>query len=165
MSRKAACITLLCLAWLAPESATAAPPFTAAEMMKLKRLADPQLAPDGAAVAYALTEIDLAGATRNADIWLAPLSGGEPRRLTSDKASDTRPRFSPDGKALAFLSTRDGSSQVWRLELAGGEPRKLTSLKTGVDAFEWLGPGRLALVSEVFPECGADDACNAKKLD
>ncbi|HEY7922242.1 MAG TPA: S9 family peptidase, partial [Vicinamibacteria bacterium] len=111
MSRSTACITLLSLAWLAPEPAAAAPAFTATEMMKLKRLADPQLAPDGAAVAYALTEIDLAGATRNADIWLAPLSGGEPRRLTSDKASDTRPRFSPDGKALAFLSTRDGSSQ------------------------------------------------------
>ena len=160
MSRPTACLTLLSLAWLA-----GAPAFTATEMMRLKRLAEPQLAPDGAAVAYTLTEIDLAGAGRNADIWLAPLAGGEPRRLTSDKASDTRPRFSPDGRSLAFLSTRDGSSQVWRLELAGGEPRKLTSLKTGVDAFEWLGPGRLALVSEVFPECGADDACNAKQLD
>src|SRR4029453_4940335 len=126
------------LAWLAPESAEAAPPFTAAEMMKLKRLADPQLAPDGAAVAYALTEIDLPGAMRNADIWLAPLLGGEPRRLTSDKASDTRPRFSPDGKALAFLSTRDGSSQVWRLELAGGGPGQAPAPQTGVGACEGL---------------------------
>jgi dipeptidyl aminopeptidase/acylaminoacyl peptidase len=165
MSRLTACVALLCLAGLAGAPAAAAPAFTATEMMKLKRLADPQLAPDGSSVAYALTEIDLAGATRNADVWLAPLAGGEPRRLTADKASDTRPRFSPDGKSLAFLSTRDGSSQVWRLELAGGEPRKLTSLKTGVDAFEWLAAGRLALVSEVFPECGADDACNAKRLD
>ena len=164
MSRQIACITVLSLASFAARPADAAPPFTATEMMKLKRLADPQLSPDGAAVAYALTEIDLAAAARNSDLWLAPLAGGDPRRLSSDKASDTRPRFSPDGKSLAFLSTRDGSSQVWRLELAGGEPRKLTSLSTGVDAFEWLGAGRLALVSEVYPDCGADDACNAKKL-
>ncbi|HVQ27113.1 MAG TPA: S9 family peptidase, partial [Planctomycetota bacterium] len=98
MSRPTACLTLLSLAWLAGAPADAAPAFTATEMMRLKRLAEPQLAPDGAAVAYTLTEIDLAGATRNADLWLAPIAGGEPRRLTSDKASDTRPRFSPDGK-------------------------------------------------------------------
>src|SRR3972149_7239860 len=60
--------------------AAAAPPFTATEMMKLKRLADPQLSPDGSQVAYALTEIDLAGATRNTDLWLPPAAGGGARR-------------------------------------------------------------------------------------
>jgi dipeptidyl aminopeptidase/acylaminoacyl peptidase len=160
LARLCACLALPAWAPLA----SAAEPFTATEMMKLKRLADPQLAPDGSAVAYALTEVDLAGQTRNSDLWLSPLQGGEPRRLTSNPASDSRPRFSPDGRTLAFLSTRDGSAQVWQLDLAGGEPRKLTSLATGVDAFEWLGSARLALVSEVFPDCGADDACNAKRL-
>ena len=145
-------------------AAAAPPPFTATEMMKLERLADLQLSPDGTQVAYALTEIDLPGQKRNAELWLAPVAGGEPRRLTTNPASDTRPRFSPDGRSLAFLSTRDGSPQVWQLELAGGEAKKLTSLSTGVDAFEWLGGTRLALVSEVFPSCGADDACNAKAL-
>jgi dipeptidyl aminopeptidase/acylaminoacyl peptidase len=145
-------------------AAAAAPPFTATELMKLKRLTDPQLSPDGTQVAYVLTEIDLAGAARNAELWLAPVAGGEPRRLTSNPASDTRPRFSPDGRSLGFLSTRDGSSQVWQIDLRGGEAKKLSSLATGVDAFEWLGGSRLALVSEVFPACGADDACNAKRL-
>lgn len=145
-------------------AAAAAPPFTATELMKLKRLTDPQLSPDGTRVAYVLTEIDLAGGVRNAELWLAPVAGGEPRRLTSNPASDTRPRFSPDGRTLGFLSTRDGSSQVWQLELGGGEAKKLSSLATGVEAFEWLGGFRLALVSEVFPACGADDACNAKAL-
>ena len=56
-------------------AAAAAPPFTATEMMKLKRLADPQLSPDGTRVAYVLTEIDLAGGVRNADLWLAPRRG------------------------------------------------------------------------------------------
>jgi dipeptidyl aminopeptidase/acylaminoacyl peptidase len=164
MSRLIPCIALLSLATAAVPAVHAAAPFTATEMMKLKRLADPQLSPDGSLLAFALTEIDLGSATKNSDLWLVPPQGGEPRRLTANPASDTRPRFSPDGKSLAFLSTREGSSQVWQLELAGGEPRRLTSLATDVDAFEWLGPGRLALVTAVFPECGADDACNAKRL-
>jgi dipeptidyl aminopeptidase/acylaminoacyl peptidase len=71
---------------------------------------------------------------------------------------------SPDGTRIAFLSARDGSSQVWALDLAGGEPRKLTSLATGADGFEWIDAKRLLVVAEVFPDCGADDACNAKKL-
>src|SRR5262249_38239828 len=114
---------LLCLASLAAAAAGAAPPLTATEMMKLERLADPQLSPDGSQVAYGLTRVDLEARPRNADLWLIPLAGGEPRRLTSNPASDTRPRFSPDGRSLAFLSTRGGSSQVWLIDLAGGEPR------------------------------------------
>ncbi len=157
-------LTPAVMALAANDIAAAPPPFTATEMMKLGRLADPQLAPDGSQLAYALTEIDLAGATRNSDVWLVPAAGGEPRRLTSSPAADSRPRFSPNGRTLAFLSTRDGTAQVWALDLGGGEARKLTSLATGVDAFEWLGASRLALVSEVFPDCGASDPCNAKKL-
>ena len=61
---------------------------------------------------------------------LVPLAGGEPRRLAASPASDSRPRWSRDGRRLAFLSTRDGSAQVWRLDARGGEPRKLTSLAT-----------------------------------
>jgi dipeptidyl aminopeptidase/acylaminoacyl peptidase len=164
MSRTIACITLLTLAAAAERPAHAAARFTAAEMMKLKRLGDAQLSPDGSLLAFALTEIEVGATKRNSDLWLQPLAGGEPRRIAADPASDTRPRFSPDGRSLAFLSTREGPSQVFVLDLAAGEPRKLTSLATGVDAFEWLGPGRLAIVSAVFPECGADDACNAAKL-
>jgi dipeptidyl aminopeptidase/acylaminoacyl peptidase len=149
---------------LAPLSARAGTnAFTATEMMKLRRLADPQVAPDGSQVAYALTEIDLAGGQRNTDLWLQPLSGSEPRRLTSNPASDSRPRWSPDGRRMAFLSTRDGGAQVWVLDLAGGEPRQATSLATGVDAFDWIDDRRLLVVSEVFPDCG-DEAGNAKRL-
>ncbi|HUL78627.1 MAG TPA: S9 family peptidase [Vicinamibacteria bacterium] len=152
---------------LAPAFASgraASPVFNATEMMKLRRLSDPQVAPDGSQVAYALTEIDLTAGKRNTDLWLAPVSGGEPRRLTSNPASDSRPRFRPDGRRIAFLSTRDGSSQVWVLDLAGGEPVKATSLATDVEAFDWIDGDRLLVVSAVFPDCGADPTCNSKRL-
>jgi dipeptidyl aminopeptidase/acylaminoacyl peptidase len=155
---------LLALCLLPPAATVAAPRFTATEMMKLKRLADPQVSPDGSQVAFALTEIDLAGGKRNTDVWMVPVSGGEPRRLTSSPASESSPRWRPDGRQLGFLSTREGGSQVWALDLDGGEPRKLTSLATGADAFAWLDARRLLVKTEVFPECGADDACNAKRL-
>src|SRR5512134_2364912 len=96
MSPRLAGLLALCLAGLPPAPTRAGPPFTATGMMKLKRLADPQLSPDGAQVAFALTEIDLAGGKRNTDLWVVPVGGGEPRRLTSSPASDSRPRCSPD---------------------------------------------------------------------
>jgi len=134
---------------LAAASAGAAP-FTVTEMMKLKRLGDPHVSPDGRWVVYAATEVDLPNnGARNTDLWLAPLQGGEPRRLTSHAKSDSRGRFSPDGKRIAFLSSRDAAPQVYVIELSGGEPRKVTSLSTGVSTFLWADDKTLVVASEV----------------
>jgi dipeptidyl aminopeptidase/acylaminoacyl peptidase len=161
MRRSLASLPFLLLAPLAH-----AAPFTAAEMMKLKRLADPHLSPDGKWVVYQATEIDLpGGGARNTDLWLQSLAGGEPRRLTSHAKSDSRGRFSPDGKRVAFVSARDAQPQVYVIDLAGGEPRKLTSLSTGVSTFLWADDKTLVVASEIYPECGGDDACNKKKMD
>jgi dipeptidyl aminopeptidase/acylaminoacyl peptidase len=164
MSLRLPAALALGLVLLAPPATPAPPPFTATEMMKLRRLADPQVSPDGSRVAFSLTEIDLARGERDTDLWLVPVAGGEPRRLTANPASDSRPRWSADGRSLAFLSARDGGPQVWVMDLAGGEPRKVTSIATGVDAYEWLDASRLVVSTEVFPACGPDEACNAKAL-
>ncbi len=128
------------------------------------RVADPQLSPDGKWVAFVRTTTDLAAGKRNADVWLVPADGSAPpRALTRHEKTDNTPRFSPDGKTLAFISTRSGAPQVWLLDLSGGEPRKLTDLSAGVqDPLVFSPDGKkLAFVSDVYPAC-ADEACNRK---
>ena len=131
--------------------------FTATELMKLKRLADPSMSPDGKWVAYQATEVELPSGASNTDVYMAPIAGGEPRRLTSHPKSDTRPRFSPDGKRLAFLSNRGGSSQVYLLELAGGEAIPATSLPGGADTFVWIDDRVLLVTSDVRPDGKPDE--------
>jgi dipeptidyl aminopeptidase/acylaminoacyl peptidase len=150
--------------FLALGGASSAATLTATEMMKLRRLADPDVSPDGTLVAYAQTDLDLAGGTRNSDLWLVPVAGGEPRRLTSHPKSDSQPRFSPDGKRLGFVSTREGVPQVFVLELGGGEAKKVTALVTDVESFQWLDNQSLLVASRVFPDCSTSD-CNQKKLE
>ena len=155
----------------AASAAAATPSFTANEMMKLRRLGDPQISPDGAWVVYVATEVSLGANNQNADLWLVPTAGGEPRRLTNHPLGDSRPRWSPDGKRIGFLSRRSGSPQVYAVETSGDEPRKLTAVETGVASFLWIDDEHLLVTSEVFPECAerkppaAAVVCNKQKAD
>jgi dipeptidyl aminopeptidase/acylaminoacyl peptidase len=144
----------------------AAQPFTAADLVRLKRLSDPQVSPDGRYVAFVLSETDMEANKRPTDLWLIDLQQKEPtpRRLTQNAANDTSPRWSPDGKSLFFLSTRSGSSQVWRLQLAGGEATQVTNYARDVGSLELAPTGnRLALSMEVLPDC--DLQCTRDRLD
>ena len=144
---------------LAAATAAGAPPrFDAAAMMKLKRIADPQLSPDGRWVAYQSTDIDLDAGTRNTDVWVVssnPASAAAPRRLTDHAAADTRPRWSPDGRRIAFLSAREGGSQVHVVDAAGGPARKVTSLATEAGGVLWIDNATLLVTSDLYPACPA----------
>jgi len=157
-----AALTLLLVLAAAP--APAAPAFTATELMRVQRLDEPGLSPDGREVVFALTRVDLQARTKEADLWVVSTTGGEPRRLAAHPASDTRPLFSPDGTRIAFLSARDGTTQVHVMPRTGGPARAVTRLAGGVESYTWIDDARLLLVAKVFPECGADDACNAERL-
>ena len=147
--------------------AAAARPMSIDDLLTAVRVADPQLSPDGKWVAFVRTETDPKSLKRNADLWLVPADGSAPPRpLTRHEKGDTTPRFSPDGKTLALLSTRGGSSQVWALDLSGGEARKVTDVPGGADGPLVFSPDgkKLAFVADVYPDC-ADEACNRKRLD
>ena len=137
-------------------------PITFADMMKLHRVSSPQISPDGKWVAYGVSTPDME-ANRNAgNIWLVSAAGGDAIQLTQS-GHDNSPAWSPDGKSLAFLSSRDGNSQVYLLSMEGGEARKLTTLSTGADMFRWSPDGKtIAFTSWVYLDC-KDDACNQKR--
>ncbi|MGZ6988117.1 MAG: S9 family peptidase, partial [Thermoanaerobaculia bacterium] len=151
---------------------TAAParaerPMSLDDLLTAVRVGDPQVSPDGRQVAFVRTTTDLGAGTRNADVWIVPADGSaSPRPLTRHEKTDNAPRFSPDGKTLAFVSTRSGAPQIYLLDLGGGEPRKLTDLSAGAqDPLVFSPDGKkLAFVSDVFPDC-ADEACNKKRRD
>ncbi|MET0553606.1 MAG: S9 family peptidase, partial [Vicinamibacteria bacterium] len=155
----------------AVSAAAAPPPFTPTEMMKLQRVGDPQVSPDGSQVVYVATSVSLGGNNQNADLWLVPTAGGEPRRLTNHPLGDNRPRWSPDGKRIGFLSRRSGTPQVFAVETNGDEPRKLTAVETGVSSFVWIDDEHLLVTSDVYPECAerkppaAAVVCNKEKAD
>jgi dipeptidyl aminopeptidase/acylaminoacyl peptidase len=121
----------------------------------LKTVGDPQLSPEGSWVAYTVRTLDLKEDRRDTDIYMAPFAGGASLRLTASPKPESQPRFSPDGKFLAFLSGREGDKgQVWLLDRRGGEAVKLTDFKADVSELAWSPDGkRLALiVSDVDPD-------------
>ncbi len=149
----------------APDAAAGARALTFDDFIALGRVSDPQVSPDGRRVAFVVTWMDEEANRGNSDIWIAPLDGSEPaRQLTRREGTDSQPRFSPDGRWIAFTSTRSGDAQVWVLPVDGGEARQVTRLSTGASSPVWLPDSRrLVVQSSVFPEC-ATDSCNAARL-
>jgi dipeptidyl aminopeptidase/acylaminoacyl peptidase len=137
-------------------------PITFHDLISLHRLSEPQISPDGKWIAYSVSTPDLETNHAIRDIWLVPAAGGDARQLTRG-GSDTRPRWSPDGKKLAFISARDGTSQVYYVPLEGGEATRVTFLSTGADNELWSPDGKtIAFISSVYPDC-KDDVCNAQR--
>ena len=129
--------------------------LTAEKMWALKRLGDPTITPDGATAVVPVTTYDIAENKGLTDLWLIPVAGGPARQLTSDKASDSQPTVSPDGKWIAFVSKRgdDTESQIYVIAIDGGEARRVTNLPTGASIPKWFPDStRLAFVSEVWPD-------------
>lgn len=150
----------LCATLLAQEAAKH--PIMFDDMIKMHRVNEPQLSPDGKWVAYTVSTPDM-DANRNAsNIWLVPTTGGPASQLTQT-GHDSSPVWSPDGKTIAFLSSRSGDSQVYLLSLEGGEAQRLTKLSTGADLVKWSPDGKtIAFTSSVYPDC-KDDDCNKKR--
>lgn len=106
----------------------------------LRDVDEPQLSPDGLTIAYVVGTVDLAKDKQPRNLWLAKWDGGENRALTFGENQQTHPRWSPDGKWLAFLSSRGDEKeedQLWILSSAGGEAEQLTHEKGSVDDFAW----------------------------
>lgn len=120
------------------------------DFIRIKRVSNPQVSPKGDLVAFVVTVMDKEQNSSNSDIWLVPTKGGEIRMLTLSPHADFRPRWSPDGKRIAFASTRGGRPQIWLINLDGGEAYPLTNNTTGAQGVIWSQTGKhLAFISSV----------------
>jgi dipeptidyl aminopeptidase/acylaminoacyl peptidase len=182
-------------------------PFTFEDMMKLKRVGEPEVSPDGKWVIFSVVDVDLEANTKTPHIWIVPLAGdehtgtpesgnqeksgsqqksgvphvsrplrdvgGTERVLIPDQDGD-RPRWAPDGKHFAFLSTKEGGSQVWIADFDGGAGtvtglNQLTHVATEAGGELWSPDGKnILFTSDVYPECdnepAKEEACNATRL-
>ena len=130
-------------------------PFSARDLVLMERVSDPRVSPDGRFVAYQVRRPDLETNKGVNGLWLLDLKtpGAAPRMLSAPGVDANTPRWSPDAKAVYFLSSRTGSSQVWRLALDGGEAQPVTQLPLDVGSFKVSPDGRrLAVTLEVFPD-------------
>ena len=132
------------------------------DMIKLHRVSAPQISADGKWAAFAVSTPDMEANRNASNVWMVSTAGGEAIQVTQS-GHDSSPAWSPDGKMLAFLSSRDGNSQVYLLSMEGGEAKKLTTLSTGADLFRWAPDAKtIAFTSAVYVDC-KDDACNTKR--
>jgi dipeptidyl aminopeptidase/acylaminoacyl peptidase len=129
-------LLFICLATLATAQRRG---MTAEDYLAFETANDPQFSPDGEWIAYTVTTIDQKANRRKSEIYITSTDGkptGMP--FAGESFSSSNPRWSPDGKQVAFLSARDGGkTQVWLLATNGGEAHRLTILENGVSNIEW----------------------------
>ena len=130
-------------------------PITAEDLCKFKFVGDPQVSPNKDKVAYVLTHVDQEKDGYYSFIYVTDLQGND-RKFTTHYSKehlvkDAAPKWSPDGKSLAFRSNRTGKNQVWLLHTDGGEAIQLTDVKQGIGEFTW-GPEGKSLAVTVHGE-------------
>jgi dipeptidyl aminopeptidase/acylaminoacyl peptidase len=200
---RACLLCLVILVASLPLIAQSKHPFTFEDMMALKRVEEPEVSPDGKWVLFAAVDVDLKANTKTPHVWVVPLNQtqgphstpsqgsvaqgrlssslgmtksteSKEKEIISDQDAD-RPRWAPDGKHFAFISTKESGSQVWIADFDDAKgmvtgTHRLTDIATEASGELWSPDGRNILFeSDVYPGCDgtpeAEAECNAKKLE
>ncbi|HEY4306226.1 MAG TPA: S9 family peptidase [Gemmatimonadaceae bacterium] len=140
-------------------------PIRVGDMYRIKSVGSVDVSPDGKWVAYTVTTTDSVKDRTDTDVWMTAWDGSRTIQATSTPDAESSPKFSPDGRYLSFLSSRQGGkgSQLWLLDRQGGEARRLTDLKTGIQEYEWSPDGKRIAVIMSDVSADADTSKNRPK--
>ena len=167
--RVATVAALLLCTVVEPLCARARRPMTLQDFYSIKSVSEMSTSADGRWAVYVVREIDRDRDGRISSIWRVPITGGAPMLLTRSADNDRLPKFSPDGRHLAFLSNRNAEAweiaknrtdrgQLFLFSLDGGGPFPVTALPGGVSSYDWAPDGRRIVVvardAKVEPERG-----------
>ncbi len=144
---------------LAPIATAQTRRFTIEDLIKVRRVGDPQVSPDGRHIAFTIGDVDYDANKTITQIYVMNSDGSSVKQLTNGSTSATAPRWSPDGKKIAYLNAH----QIWTMESDGDNKDQVTKISTDVAGPMWSPDGKwIAFTSEVYPDC-SDDNCNKKR--
>ena len=160
MNRTIRTVIALVLLAAAPALAQSKRPLNVDDLYNLKEVRDPQRSPDGKWVAYAVTRAIKETDKNDTDLWMVSWDGQQQIQLTSGPDGESSPRWSPDNKYLAFVSSRQGAKggQIWLLNRAGGEAVKLTDVKGGISDYAWSPDSKRFVLVVNDPDPAEEDA-------
>ena len=119
------------------------------DLYRFTSISDPQVSPDGQWVSYSMSKVDSIKDKRISSIWMISWDGKEDIQLTHDQENENKARWSPDGKWISFLSSRQDSkgSQVWLMDRRGGEAKRITEFKSGISDYTWSPDAKKLLLT------------------
>jgi dipeptidyl aminopeptidase/acylaminoacyl peptidase len=144
--------------------AVAASPLTMTDYVSMPAISAVHFSPEGSRIAYVITRPNFAHASYDGEIHVINTDGTGDVTLTRSDASDDHPRWSPDGKRIAFLSDRGGRTAVFTIDVDGGEASALTDEPTAIRDFDWSPDGRMIVFTR-GDDATADEKRRTKEKD